>query len=83
MQLLFLLGHENNWILCTNFDYTIFQLRKHTYSNIFKIVQNCTTKKKENFQIKKNPIFFHISAQNIDCGCLLEPPQWGSSNEYP
>ena len=28
-------------------------------------------------------IFFHISAQNIDCGYLLEPPQWGSSNEYP
>ena len=26
---------------------------------------------------------FHISAQNIDCGYLLEPPQRGGSNEYP
>ena len=25
---------------------------------------------------------FHISAQNIDCGYSLEPPQWGGSNEY-
>ena len=34
------------------------------------------------FQIKKSDIF-HISAQNIDCGYLLESPWWGSSNEYP
>ena len=27
--------------------------------------------------------FFQISAQNIDCGYSLEPPQWGGSNEYP
>ena len=26
---------------------------------------------------------FQISAQNIDCGYPLEPPQWGGSNEYP
>ena len=26
---------------------------------------------------------FHISAQNIDCGYLLEPPRRGGSNEYP
>ena len=25
----------------------------------------------------------HISAQTIDCGHSLEPPQWGGSNEYP
>ena len=25
----------------------------------------------------------HISAQNIDCGYLLEPPWQGGSNEYP
>ena len=31
----------------------------------------------------KSPDIFHISAQNIDCGYSLEPPQWGSSNEYP
>ena len=39
------------------------------------------------FQIKKSDIF-HISAQNIDYGYSLEPPQrggssWGGSNEYP
>ena len=28
-------------------------------------------------------IIFLISAQNIDCGYLLEPPQRGGSNEYP
>ena len=28
-------------------------------------------------------IIFLISAQNIDCGYLLEPPHRGSSNEYP
>ena len=27
--------------------------------------------------------FFHISAQNIDCGYSLEMPLPGSSNEYP
>ena len=27
--------------------------------------------------------FFHISAQNIDCGYSLEPPRRGGSNEYP
>ena len=36
----------------------------------------------ENFQIKNSDIF-HISAQNLDCGYLLELPQWGSSNKYP
>ena len=38
--------------------------------------------KTENFQIKISDIF-HISAQNIDCGRSLEPPQRGGSNEYP
>ena len=31
----------------------------------------------------KNSDIFHISAQNIDYRYLLEPPQWGGSNEYP
>ena len=31
----------------------------------------------------KNSDIFHISAQNIDCGYSLEPPQRGGSNEYP
>ena len=28
-------------------------------------------------------IIFLISAQNLDCGYSLEPPQRGGSNEYP
>ena len=31
----------------------------------------------------KNSDSFRISAQNIDCGYLLEPPRRGGSNEYP
>ena len=31
----------------------------------------------------KNSGSFYISAQNIDCGYLLELPQRGSSNKYP
>ena len=42
-------------------------LLKHAYSNILKILQP----RKENFQIKNSDIF-HIPAQNIDCGYLLE-----------
>ena len=53
-------------------------LRKHTYSNILKILPP----KNENFLIKNSDIF-HISAQNIDCGYSLEPPRRGGSNEYP
>ena len=34
------------------------------------------------FQLKISNIF-DISAQNIDCWYLLEPPQRGGSNEYP
>ena len=40
------------------------------------------TIKNWNFLDKKSNIF-HISAQNIDCGYLLEPPRRGGSNEYP
>ena len=43
-------------------------LRKHAYSSILKILPP----KNENFQIKIL-IFFHISAQSIDYGYLLEP----------
>ena len=53
-----------------------------TKTRLFKYIENFTTKKKENFQIKNSDIF-HISAQNIDCGYSLEPPRRGGSNEYP
>ena len=55
-----------------------FTLRKHAYSNILKILQPKKGKKSD-----KNYDIFHISAQNIDCGYLLELPQRGGSNEYP
>ena len=53
-------------------------LQKHAYSNVLKILPP----KNENFQLK-NPDIFHTSAQNIDCGYLLEPPHRVGSNKYP
>ena len=53
-------------------------LRKQAYLNILIILPP----KNESFQIKIL-ICFHISAQNIDCGYLLELPRSGGSNEYP
>ena len=44
-------------------------LRKHAYSNILTILPPKT----EIFQMKNSDIF-HTSAQNIDCGYLLELP---------
>ena len=52
-----------------------------TKTRLFKYIENFTTKN-ENFQIKTSDVF-HISAQNIDCGCSLEPPRRGGSNGYP
>ena len=57
---------------------TLKSLRKHAYSNNFKILQPKTGKFSD-----KNSDNFHIFAQNIDCGYSLEPPWRGSSNEYP
>ena len=56
----------------------VVHFTKHAYSNILRILlpQN------ENFQMKYSRTF-HISAQNIDFGYLLEPPRRGGSNEYP
>ena len=47
-----------------------YTLRKHAHSNILRILPP----KNENFQMK-NFGSFYISAQNIDCGYSLEPPQ--------
>ena len=46
--------------------------------NIQRILQVVKIK---NFQLKMFDTF--IFAQNIDCGCTLEPPRRGGSNEYP
>ena len=52
------------------------------HTRLFKYIENFTTKKGK-FSDKKFWYFFHISAQNIDCGYSLEPPRRGGSNEYP
>ena len=54
----------------------------------FDQIQTRLFKYKENFTMKtwklsdKNSDIYQSSAQNIDCGYLLELPQRGSSNEY-
>ena len=37
------------------------------------------------YSLRKLPlaIYIFIFAQNINCGCTLEPPRRGGSNEYP
>ena len=50
-------------------------------TRLFKYIEIFTTKNQK-FSDKNSDIF-HISAQNIDCGYLLEPPRRGGSNEYP
>ena len=52
-----------------------------TKTSLFEYTENFNIKN-EKFQIKIL-IFFHISAQNIDCGFSLEPPWRGGPNEYP
>ena len=54
-------------------------ITKHAYSNILKTLPPKNEKKNQ----IKILIFFHNSAQNIDCGYSLEPPRRGGSNEYP
>ena len=56
--------------------------RSITKTSLFKYIENFISKT-ENFQIKppqKTLIFFHISAQNIDCGYSLEPPRRSAHN---
>ena len=60
-------------MLCIHYENTPIQIQMY--------IEN-STPKTENIQIKYSDLF-HISAQNIDCGYSLEPPQQGSSNEYP
>ena len=59
---------------CSKADFRIMK------TSLFQYIEKFTTKN-ENFQIKNSDIF-HISAQNIDWEYSLEPPCWGSSNEY-
>ena len=54
----------------------------HYKNTTIQIHWKCYHQKMAIFQIKNSDIF-HISARNIECACLLEPPRWGGSNEYP
>ena len=62
----------------TSTDGILIFITKTTDSNILRIL----APKNENFQMK-NSGRFHISAQCIDCGYLLEPSRPGGSSEYP
>ena len=55
----------------------------HYENTPIQIYRKFHLQKTEIFQVKNSDFFFHISAQNIDCGCSLEPPRRGGSNEYP
>ena len=56
-------------------------LHNITETRLFKYIENFTSKNWKKIKMK-TLIFFHISAQNIDCGYSLEPPRRGGSNEY-
>ena len=51
-----------------------------TKTRLFKYIANFNTNKWK--LSDENSSIFHISAQNIDCGYLLEPPRRGGSNEH-
>ena len=53
-----------------------------TKTRLSKYIENFTTKNWK-YSDENSDIFFHISARNIDCEYSFEPPQWGSTNEYP
>ena len=63
-------------LICSEFLHNI------TKTCLFKFTEKLITKKLKIFR-EKIQIFFHISAQNIDCGYSLEPPRRGGSNEDP
>ena len=62
--------------LCSPF----IPLRKHAYSNILKILP---PKKKKKKISDKNFWYFSYFCSKHRLWHSLEPPQWGSSNEYP
>ena len=55
-----------------------------TKTCVFRYIENIENSppKTESFQ-KRIMIFYHVPAQNTDCGYLLEPLRRGGSNEYP
>ena len=66
-------------------DFADFQselTKCHYETTPIQIYWKFTTIKRK-FSDRKFWYFFHIIAQNIDCGYSLEPPRQGGSNEYP
>ena len=61
------------------FWYSLYVRSKH---RLWLLVRKFYNQKRKIFRLK-NSDFFHISAQNIDCGYSLELPRRGGSNEYP
>ena len=61
---------KNIRILCIESAKTVNEM---TLNELVKLTTCWTT----------GPWYFTFSTKNIDCGYLLELPQWGSSDEYP
>ena len=73
--------------MVTGKDVRAIEIRLYDCTNItktrlFKYIETFTSK---NWKLSdaKDPDIFQISAQNLDYGYSLEPPQRGGSNEYP
>ena len=80
-RLVFVMAFENVVLFGSILTGSNMLINYITKTRLFKYIENFTIK---NWKFSdKNSDVFHISAQNIDCGYLLEPPQQGSSNEYP
>ena len=70
--------------------FPIFKVEQHILALMHQHYENMPMQytaifhgcKNVHFQLKLFD-YFHIFAQNIDCGYTLEPPQRGGSNEYP
>ena len=70
---------ESEAILQSLYSYTHYE-NMPIQIHVQVYIENFTTK---NWKFSdKNSDIFHISANNIDCGYLLELPDWGSSNKY-
>ena len=65
-------------VQCHDLASTLKRLYIHYKNTPIQIYWEFYHQKIENFQMK-NSGSFHISAQNIDCGYLLEPPQRGGA----
>ena len=73
----------NNWFCCNFTSKLYFKIDTITKTCLYNI-----DPLKPHFYIVKLGftgacIISFISTQKIDCGCSLEPPRRGGSNEYP